>query len=93
MGFVVDKVAVGQDFLRVLRFSPLIFIPLVLHENEKQKKKPHHIHHKVCTIRFPGCDASVACAVVPIRKSNTTILFVTADENSEKPWAEFPQHS
>jgi hypothetical protein len=31
VGFVVEKVALGQDFLRVLRFSPVNFIPLVLH--------------------------------------------------------------
>jgi hypothetical protein len=32
VGFVVDKVAVGQVFPRVLRFSPVSFIlPPVLH--------------------------------------------------------------
>jgi hypothetical protein len=31
VGFVVDKVARGQVFLRVLRFSPVNFIPPVLH--------------------------------------------------------------
>jgi hypothetical protein len=31
VGFVVDKVALGQVFLRVLRFSPVNFIPPVLH--------------------------------------------------------------
>jgi hypothetical protein len=31
VGFVVDKVALGQVFLRVLRFSPVSFIPPVLH--------------------------------------------------------------
>jgi hypothetical protein len=31
VGFVVDKVVVGQIFLRVLRFSPVNFIPPVLH--------------------------------------------------------------
>jgi hypothetical protein len=29
--FVVDKVALGQVFLRVLRFSPVNFIPPMLH--------------------------------------------------------------
>jgi hypothetical protein len=29
--FVVDKVALGQAFLRVLRFSPVNFITPVLH--------------------------------------------------------------
>jgi hypothetical protein len=32
---VVDEVALGQVFLRVLRFSPVSFIPLVLHYLEK----------------------------------------------------------
>jgi hypothetical protein len=44
--FVVDKVALGQAFLRVLRFSPVNFIPPVLHKMEKQKQ-PHHLHHRV----------------------------------------------
>jgi hypothetical protein len=35
VGFVVDKVALGQGFPRVLRFSPVNFIPPVLHYLEK----------------------------------------------------------
>jgi hypothetical protein len=31
LGFVVDKVALGQVFLRVLRFSPVSIIPPLLH--------------------------------------------------------------
>jgi hypothetical protein len=31
VGFVVDKVALGQVFPRVLRFSPVNYIPPVLH--------------------------------------------------------------
>ena len=31
VGFVLDKVALGQVFPRVLRFSPVNFIPPVLH--------------------------------------------------------------
>jgi hypothetical protein len=38
VGFVVDKVALGQVFPRVLRFSPVNFIPPVLHYYEKDKK-------------------------------------------------------
>jgi hypothetical protein len=37
VGFVVDKVALGQGFPRVLRFSPVSFIPPVLHNMEKRK--------------------------------------------------------
>jgi hypothetical protein len=33
VGFVVGKVALGQVFHRVHRFSPVNFIPLVLHYN------------------------------------------------------------
>jgi hypothetical protein len=39
VGFVVDKVALGQVFPRVLRFSPVTFIPPLLHYWEKDKKK------------------------------------------------------
>jgi hypothetical protein len=35
VGFVVDKVALGQVYPRVLRFSPVNFIPPVLHYLEK----------------------------------------------------------
>jgi hypothetical protein len=38
LGFVVDKVAPGQGFPRVLRFPPVNFIPPVLHYLEKLKK-------------------------------------------------------
>jgi hypothetical protein len=31
VGFVVDKVALGQVFLRVLQFSPVSIIPPLLH--------------------------------------------------------------
>jgi hypothetical protein len=46
VGFVVDKVALGQVFPRVLRSSPANFIPPVLHYTEKQKKTKH-LHHRV----------------------------------------------
>jgi hypothetical protein len=38
VGFVVDKVALGQVFTQVFRFSPVNFIPPVLHYYEKDKK-------------------------------------------------------
>jgi hypothetical protein len=46
VGFVVDKVALGQVSLRVLRFSPVNFIPSVLHYTEK-RKKTNQLHHRV----------------------------------------------
>jgi hypothetical protein len=38
--------ALGQVFSRVLRFSPVSFIPPVLHYKEKRKKKTDHLHHR-----------------------------------------------
>jgi hypothetical protein len=38
VGFLVDKVALGQVFPRVLRFSPVSFISPVLHYTENGKK-------------------------------------------------------
>jgi hypothetical protein len=56
VGFVVDKVALGQVFLRVLRFSPVNFVIFItgLH------KKPQ------------GCRASVASAAGPFATKNKT---------------------
>jgi len=31
MGFVIDKLALGRGFLRVIRFSLVIVIPPILH--------------------------------------------------------------
>jgi hypothetical protein len=66
VGFVVDKVALGQVFPRVLRFFPVNFIPPVLHYTEKQKKLIIFItglHNKP-----QGCGASVASAAGPFTK-------------------------
>jgi hypothetical protein len=46
VGFVVDKVALGQVFPRVFRFSPVNFIPPVLHYKDKWKNT-NHLHHRV----------------------------------------------
>jgi hypothetical protein len=43
VGSVVDKVEVGQVFPQVLGFSPVTFIPTVLHHMEKS----NHPHHRV----------------------------------------------
>jgi hypothetical protein len=66
VGFVVDKVALGQVFPRVLRSSPVNFIPPVLHSTEKRKKPIIFItglHNKP-----QGCGASVASAAGPLKK-------------------------
>ena len=39
VGFVMDKVELGQVFFRVLRLYPVKFIPPVLRYKEKLKKK------------------------------------------------------
>jgi hypothetical protein len=66
VGFVVDKVALGQGFPRVLRFSPLNFIPPVLRYKEKRKKKLiifiTGLHNKP-----QDCGASVPSAVGPFK--------------------------
>jgi hypothetical protein len=61
VGFVVDKVALGQVFFpQYFGFSLVNFIPPVLHYTEKRKKKLIFItglHNKP-----EGCGASVASA-------------------------------
>jgi hypothetical protein len=46
VGFLVDKVALGQVFPQVLQFPRVNFIPLVLHYAEK-RKKTNRLHHRV----------------------------------------------
>jgi hypothetical protein len=63
VGFLVDKVALGQVFPRLLRFSPVSFIPPVLHYKKKRKKLIIFItglYNKP-----QGCGASVASAAGP----------------------------
>jgi hypothetical protein len=67
VGFVVDKVALGQVFPRVRRFSPVNFIPLVFHYLEKFKKNNYlsrHLYHN-------GFGASVASAAGPFSTKKT----------------------
>jgi hypothetical protein len=71
VGFVVDKVALGQVFLRVLRFSPVNFIPPAFHYIQNQKKWIIFItglHNKP-----QGCGASVASAAGPFTKKSKNI--------------------
>jgi hypothetical protein len=65
MGFLVDKVALGQVFIRILRFSPVNFIPPLLHYTEKQKKLLIIIFIIGLHNKPQGCDASVASAAGP----------------------------
>jgi hypothetical protein len=54
VGFVVDKVALGQVFPRVLWFIPVNFIKTGAPLLGKMKKITDHIslhlHHKICKI-------------------------------------------
>jgi hypothetical protein len=71
VGFVVDKVALGQVFTRVLLFSPVNFIPPVLHYLEKRKKLITFItglHNK-----RQGCGASVASAAGTFTKKKIEV--------------------
>jgi hypothetical protein len=77
VGFVVDKVALEQVFPRVLRFSPVNFIPPVFHYTEKRKKIIIFItglHNKP-----QGCGVSVASAAGPFTtKKHMGCLCVSA---------------
>jgi hypothetical protein len=69
VGFVVGKMALGQVFPRVLRISPVNFIPPVLHYTEKRKKIITFItglHNKP-----QGCGASVASTAGPFTTKET----------------------
>jgi hypothetical protein len=81
VGFVVDEVALGQVFPRVLWFSPVNFIPLVLHYVEKREKLIIFItglHNKP-----QDCGAFVASAAghftVKKRQTNLNCLNVLYD--------------
>jgi hypothetical protein len=67
VGFVVDKLALGQVFHLVRRFSTVNFIPTGLHYKGKRKKKLiifiTGLHN-----RPQGCGASVASAAGPLKK-------------------------
>jgi hypothetical protein len=65
VGFVVDKLTLWQVLPRVLWFSPVSFVPPVLHYTEKRKKLMIFItglHNK-----SQGCSASVASAAGPLK--------------------------
>jgi hypothetical protein len=68
VGFVVDKMALGQVSPRVLRFSPVNFTPPLLHYTKKWKKLIIFItglYNKP-----QGCGGSVASAAGPFSKKN-----------------------
>jgi hypothetical protein len=77
VGFVVDKVALGQVFPHVLRFSPVNFIPLVLHYTGKRKAELI-IFITGLHIKPQGCGASVASAAgLFTQKKKCTLTNIT----------------
>jgi hypothetical protein len=66
---VVDKVALGQVIPPVLRFSPVNFIPPVLHYTEKTEKTNNlqGLHNKP-----QDCGASAASAAGPFATQKET---------------------
>jgi hypothetical protein len=81
VGFVLDKVALGQVFPRVLRFSPVNFIPPVLHYKEKRKKNELIIC--VSGLHNKGCGASVASAAPPFTKKR--VLYEPNNNSKMRP--------
>jgi hypothetical protein len=79
VGFVVDKVALGQVFPRVLRFFPVNFIPPVLHYTEKQKNLIIFI--TVLHNKPQGCGASVAPAAGPFTTKKKSSVITCASSN------------
>jgi hypothetical protein len=75
VGFVVDKVALGEVSPRVLPFSPVNFIPPPLNYSKKRKKLIVFItglHNKP-----QGCGESVASDAGPfIIKKNTGFAYL-----------------
>jgi hypothetical protein len=70
VGFVMDKVALGQVFLRILRVSPINFIPPVLHYIFR-------LHHRVAqeALRL-RCVRSICCGDLHHKKKVFTICFL-----------------
>jgi hypothetical protein len=73
VGFVVEKMALGQVFPRVIRFFPVNFIPPVLYYSEKRKTLIIFItglHNKP-----EGCGASVASAAGSFTKKKHVVNY------------------
>jgi hypothetical protein len=66
VGFMVDQVVLEQVLPRALWFTPVNFIPPVLHYTEKEKKLIIFITGLRSKVQC--CSASVASAVGPLKK-------------------------
>jgi hypothetical protein len=84
VGFVMDKVALGHVFPRVLRFSPVSFIPPVLHYTEKRNKKKLIIFITRLHNKSQGCGVSVASAAGPFTTKKK--LLVISMQDFDTPW-------
>jgi hypothetical protein len=72
VGFVVEKVALGQVFPLVLLFSPVRFIPPVLHYTEIRKKL-------IIFITGLRCVLSICCgALHPKKEKSNHVAFAKA---------------
>jgi hypothetical protein len=79
---MVEKVALGQVFPRVHRFSLVSFIPPVVHytgrhkNRRRRRRRRHHHHHIIFTSGLyskpQGCGVSKASATGPFTKENLT---------------------
>jgi hypothetical protein len=71
VGFVVEKVALGQVFPRVPQFSPVSIIPPVLLYNAKAENTSSIIFIVGLHNKLQCCGASVASAAVPFNKKKS----------------------
>ena len=67
-GFVMDKVALGQIFPRLLRFSPVSFILPVLQYKEKRKEKTNYLHRRIAQWASRlRCVHSICCGALQLK--------------------------
>jgi hypothetical protein len=78
VGFVVDKVALGQDFPRVFRSSTVNFILSVLNyqENDYKNNNNNKLHHAVAQEALKLlCVRSDCCGVILHKNLNHVMGF------------------
>jgi hypothetical protein len=76
VGFMVDKVALGQVSPRVLRFSPVNLIPPVLHYKDNEKKTIIFItrlHNKPWRLR---CVRNICCGALHKKNTNYSCYYI-----------------
>ena len=92
VGFEVDKVALGRFFPRVLRFSPVRFIPPLLHYLDKWKNWSsfshlyHNVEHYALRLR---CVRSFCCGALHHKKRTSAVLYVNQISFPHRPYQWF----